>query len=163
MTEESAATVPPITDPEAMQDPVQVLEEIARLMGYEVSVQAEEGDDHLLLNMTGETSADLIGMKGQTLDALQYLVNKIVGRERANDRPVVVDCGGYRERRTQALTELAHVLSDKAVRLGSTIAVNPMSAHDRRIIHMALREVEGVSTRSEGDGDNRRLLIVPQP
>ena len=75
---------------------------------------------------------------------------------------MVVDSDGYRERRIEALRELAERLGDKAARTGKIVAVNPMSAHDRRVIHMALRETPGISTRSEGEGEERRLLIVPE-
>jgi len=78
-------------------------------------------------------------------------------------KPIVIDSDGYRQRRNDALVQLAHRLREKATRSGKIVAVNPMSAHDRRIIHLALKDVPDVSTRSEGEGAFRRLLIVPEP
>lgn len=73
----------------------------------------------------------------------------------------MIDIGGYRERRVDALKQLAERLREQVTKAGKTVAVNPMSAHDRRVIHMALRETPGVITKSEGEGESRRLLIVP--
>jgi len=131
-------------------------------MGFVVEVSESLQDDRVLLNISGPESALLIGKKGQTLDSIQFLLNKMLSRD-GDHLPVVVDSNGYRERRVEALVQLAHRLCEKAVRSGKIVAVNPMSAHDRRIIHLALKETPGVTTRSEGEGIYRRLLIVPDP
>jgi spoIIIJ-associated protein len=141
----------------------QVLKEMLDLMGYELSVEVLEEEDRILLSIDGEGADSLIGKKGQTLDAIQFLLGRMVNRQVRGKKPVVVDCGGYRQRRSEALEDLAQRLCEKATRTGKIVAVNPMSAHDRRVIHMALKEVQGVTTRSEGDGFSRRLLIVPEP
>jgi spoIIIJ-associated protein len=146
--------------PSAERDPVAVLRELLRLMGYELEVSAHDEPDRLVLEIGGVEAAALIGKKGQTLDALQFLLNKMVSRE-IEQKPIVVDSNGYRQRRVEALQQLAQRLSEKAQRSGKVVAVNPMSAHDRRIIHLALKETPGVTTRSEGEGAFRRLLIVP--
>jgi spoIIIJ-associated protein len=146
-----------------MTDPVAVLAEMIRLMGFEVQVSSEQTPERMVLNISGPEAALLIGKKGQTLDALQFLLNKIVYRDGGEHQPLVVDSDGYRRRRVEALEQLAHRLSEKAIRSGKVVAVNPMSAHDRRIMHLALRETPGVTTRSEGEGIYRRLLIVPEP
>lgn len=140
----------------------ELLKEIVIKMGYEVEVEQREEEDHTLLNLDGEDAQHLIGKKGQTLDAIQYLINKIASVDGEDHKPVVVDSNGYRERRNEALQDMARQLGAKAVEAGKIVAVNPMSAHDRRIIHMALKEAPGLSTRSEGDGIYRRLLIVPE-
>ncbi len=144
-------------------DPKQILLELVSRMGFEVEVEAIEDEERLLLRIRGPESGQLIGKKGQTLDALQFLVNRIASRDEDSRRPTVIDSDGYRQRRNDALVQLAHRLREKATRSGKIVAVNPMSAHDRRIIHMALKDVPGVSTRSEGEGSFRRLLIVPEP
>lgn len=149
--------------PASTTDPVAVLAEIVRLMGFEVEVSSQQTAERLVLNISGPDAPLLIGKKGQTLDALQFLVNKIVFRDKGEHQPLVVDSNGYRSRREEALEQLAHRLSEKAIRSGKVVAVNPMSAHDRRIIHLALKETPGVTTRSEGEGIHRRLLIVPDP
>jgi len=132
-------------------------------MGYELEVLVSADEERIQMNLSGEGAGELVGPKGQTLDALQFLLNRMLNRTGHGDRrPVVVDSDGYRERRIEALRELAERLGDKAARTGKIVAVNPMSAHDRRVIHMALRETPGISTRSEGEGEERRLLIVPE-
>jgi spoIIIJ-associated protein len=116
-----------------------------------------------VLEVAGSETGLVIGKKGQTLDALQFLMNKIINRDREGRKPIVVDSEGYRVRRADSLVELALRLGEKAVRTHRTITVNPMSPHDRRIIHLALDKVPGVTTRSEGEGAFRRLLIIPEP
>jgi spoIIIJ-associated protein len=150
----------PAPAPSAERDPVALLRELLRLMGYELEVSARSEPDRLVLEISGAEAGLLIGKKGQTLDALQFLLNKMVSRE-TEQKPIVVDSNGYRQRRVEALQQLANRLSEKAQRTGKVVAVNPMSAHDRRIIHLALKETPGVTTRSEGEGVFRRLLIVP--
>lgn len=140
-----------------------LLHGILARMGYELEVLVSADDDRILMSLSGEGASELVGRKGQTLDALQFLINRMLNRKGHDDRrPVVVDSDGYRERRIEALRELAGRLGDKAARTGKIVAVNPMSAHDRRVIHMALRETPGITTRSEGEGEERRLLIVPE-
>jgi spoIIIJ-associated protein len=148
--------------PEQARDPQIVLQEILQFMGFEVQVACVEESERILFNILGQEARLLIGKKGQTLDALQFLLNKIVYRDGGAPKVLVVDSGGYRQRREESLVQLALRLCEKATRTGKIIAVNPMSAHDRRIIHMALKETPGVSTRSEGEGIFRRLLIVPE-
>ena len=132
-------------------------------MGIAGEVRVREEDERIVLEVAGSETGLVIGKKGQTLDALQFLMNKIINRDREGRKPIVVDSEGYRVRRADSLVELALRLGEKAVRTHRTITVNPMSPHDRRIIHLALDKVPGVTTRSEGEGAFRRLLIVPDP
>jgi spoIIIJ-associated protein len=146
---------------ERNDDPRTILHEIIRLMGFEVEVEKVETEETIGLTVSGAEAGHLIGKKGQTLDALQFVMNKIMGGDAAGRKLITVDAGGYRERRREALTELARRLGEEVARTGKAIAVNPMSAHDRRIIHLALKEKAGITTRSEGEGAERRLLVVP--
>ena len=151
----------------------EVLHDLLERMGVEGSIDVHEDEERITLDVRGAEGGLIIGKKGQTLDALQYVVSKIVhrgaepppveGTTLPFGKPIVVDTEGYRARRVDSLVELAHRLSDKAIRTRKTITVDPMSPHDRRIIHLTLGSVPGVTTRSEGEGAFRRLLIIPQP
>ena len=142
------------------QQASQMLEGILQRMGYELEVETQIDDDRIVLDIVGDAERELIGAKGQTLDALQYILARAVNT-RGIKCPIIVDDGGYRERRKEALTELARTLLEEAVSSQKTLSVNPMSAHDRRVIHMALKEEPRVATHSEGDGIYRRVIVVP--
>ena len=148
-----------------------VLGEILRRMGIDATIDVHEEERRTILEVKGPESALVIGKKGQTLEALQFLVGKIVHHgsdapseeERPATRPIIIDAEGYRARREEALIELAVRLGEKARTSGKTIEVDPMTPHERRIIHITLDKVPGVTTRSEGEGIFRRILIVPAP
>ena len=142
----------------------EVLGTLLKHMGLEAEVIATEDAERITLEVKGPETGLVIGKKGQTLDSLQYLVNKIVSQKLPDDqegKPINVDAEGYRGRRAESLVELAHRLADKAKRSGRPVEAEPMSAADRRIIHVALAEMEGISTHSEGEGIYRHLIVVP--
>lgn len=145
----------------------EMLSTLLRKMGIDAAVEVTEDAERITLEVKGPEAGLVIGKKGQTLDSLQYLVGKAIHKtpESAppNGKPIVVDTEGYRARRIEALEEMAARLGEKAIATGRTIEVDPMSPHDRRVIHLALDKVPGVTTRSEGEGAYRRLLIVPAP
>ena len=150
----------------------EVLHDLLERMGIDGTIDVNEDEERITLDVRGAEGGLIIGKKGQTLDALQYVVSKIVhrgaeppaeGAQGPFGKPIVVDTEGYRARRVDSLVELAHRLGEKAIRTRKTITVDPMSPHDRRIIHLTLGSVPGVTTRSEGEGAFRRLLIIPQP
>jgi len=157
------------TKPEPQQTPTPadqarlVLREILVRMGHDLEVEAREDTEHdrILLEITGDSEGELVGNKGETLDALQFLVSRIANRRDGVNSPIVVDDGGYRERRATALMDLAGRLAEQVRDTGETLALNPMSAHDRRIIHMTLRDTPGVTTSSDGDEPLRRVLVEP--
>lgn len=156
MSEDTAAMV------ETRERAAKVLREILDLMGVDAEVSAFDDGDRIILDAHGTESGLVIGKKGATLDALQYVVNRIVFK-RPHDGPmVIVDAEGYRGRREDSLVDLAQRLAEKVVKTGRPVPVEPMSAHDRRIVHMALAEHEGVSTESEGEGLFRRVVIFPK-
>lgn len=138
------------------------LEKIAELMQADVVVSSREEEEQICLDLDGDDAGALIGKKGRTLDALQLIVNKIVSRQPGPHKLVAVDCGGYRARRAASLSEMAKRLADKARDERKIIRLNPMSARDRRIIHLTLADEPGLATRSEGEGEERHLLIVPE-
>jgi spoIIIJ-associated protein len=139
-----------------------VLAEMVSLIGIEASVEAvsDELGPRLLIN--GDTSGMLIGRRGQTLDALEYIANRIVAREDDGAGRIAVDSQNYRDRRRQSLEELARRLAERARRRGKTVTLNPMSPRDRRIVHMALQNERALTTRSAGKGYFRKLLIIPE-
>jgi spoIIIJ-associated protein len=142
-----------------------VLAEILNLMDVKASVETKTGEsgDEVILEIHAENSGLLIGRKGQTLEALQYLVTRIVGERPGSEGPhVVVDIEHYLERRRKTLEDMALRLGEKAKRQRKTVTVDALSAADRRIIHAALQDDPWVTTKSLGQGSYRRLLIIPE-
>jgi spoIIIJ-associated protein len=138
------------------------LEEIISFIvdGATVSVQTKA--DRIRLKVKGGNSALLIGKHGRTLDALQYIVHRIVHKQQKTRVRVTVDVEGYRDRRKDSLTQLALRLGEKVKRSGKPATISPMNAYDRRIIHVALKDHTGVRTQSSGTGSLRKLVIYPQ-
>lgn len=140
----------------------EVLQTIVGHLGVEAIVDGRREDDHLLLEISGDTSGVLIGRKGQMLDALEYLVGRILTRDEERVVYVVVDSMGYRDRRRQTLEELAGRMAEEARRRGRPVRLNDLSPRDRRIVHLFLQNEPGVSTHSAGEGAQRSLVIAPQ-
>ncbi len=142
-------------------DAARVLGDILGLMGVECVVSFQENDESVLLNLAGADCETALGREGEVLAALQFLVNKIINRFPEDRKLVVLDSDGFRCRREQTLGQLARRLGEKAIATGRAVRLAPMTAQDRRLIHLALRDNRKVTTRSEGVGDFRRLLIIP--
>ena len=143
----------------------EVLAEILNLMGIsaEVELRVGEKSDETVVEIRTENSGLLIGRKGQTLEALQYLVSRIAGERGGMEGPhIVVDIENYRQRRRKGLEDMALRLGEKAKRQRKTVTVDALSAADRRIIHAALQDDPWVTTKSLGQGSYRRLLIIPE-
>ena len=138
------------------------LEKILTLIPVEATVNAAQNDHNISLNITGDKTGLLIGRRGKTLDALQFIVNKIVNKAMEKKLRVVVDSENYRQRRKESLTQLAFRMGDKAKRIRKTVTTNPMNPSDRRIIHMTLREDQGLETRSRGEGILKKIMIIPK-
>src|SRR5881397_3868171 len=130
------------------------LEAILSRLGASCVVEAGPGPDpgSVLLAVAGDSGGLLIGRRGQTLDALEYMVNRIVGREDAVSGRVMIDVEHYRERRFEHLTQLARRLAEKAKRTGPIVTLNPMSGREGRGVQLALQNDGGNSTRSQGEG-----------
>jgi spoIIIJ-associated protein len=141
------------------------LGKILQRMGVTATVEqrtAANGTE-IILEVKTQESGLLIGRKGQTLEALQYLIGRIAGEHQASDGPhIVVDVENYRERRRKTLEDMALRLGEKAKRQRKTVTVDALSAADRRIIHAALQDDPWVTTKSLGQGSFRRLLIIPE-
>ena len=140
----------------------QILSETLRLMGMEVPVLLDVQGTEAVVNLEDTVDGLLIGRKGQTLDALEYLLNRMVARGEEEEAHLVLDAEGYRERRRQSLESLALRLSERAKRRRKTVTLNPLSPRDRRVVHLALEDDPLVDTRSMGRGYFRRLSIVPE-
>lgn len=138
------------------------LEEILALIPVEATVAASRGEGRITLKVQGDRSGLLIGRKGKTLDALQFLVNKIVSKALDKKIDVVIDSENYRRRREDSLTQLALKMGDKAKRIKKPVTTNPMNPHDRRLIHLALKDDAHLETRSRGEGLLKRVVIIPK-
>lgn len=138
-----------------------VLKDILDLMGAACEVEYQEDEESVQLNVSGGEHEMVVGRDGEVLASLQFIVNKMVNRFPDTRKLVVLDAEGFRGRREQTLGRLAKRLGEKAVQTGRVVRLSPMTAQDRRLIHLALRDNRKVSTRSEGSGDFRRLLIIP--
>jgi len=139
-----------------------LLERITSGIGVRCRIDIDEGDEVLTASCSGSNLGLLIGKHGQTIDAIQYLVNAIVWRSRPDDRKdVVVDAAGYRERRRAALESLAVRSAEEAVATHSPIELEPMTAVERKTVHVRLKDFDGVETGSEGTEPNRFIVISP--
>ena len=139
----------------------EILTEILKYVDVPTVIEAETTDDVVSLNIISNGSGLLIGKRGKTLNALQYLVNKVLQREVSENITIQIDTEGYRSKREGSLTELAQELSEKVKKSHRPLTTGPMNAQDRRIIHLALREDQEVRTKSKGEGNLRRVVIYP--
>ena len=114
-----------------------------------------------IIDLTGEDSGLLIGRRGQTLQALQFVVNMIARKELGESVRVVLDVEHYRQRREQSLRDMATKVASRVAQTGRSITLEPMSAADRRMVHVALADYQGVRTESVGLGDDRKVTIYP--
>jgi spoIIIJ-associated protein len=139
----------------------QILKGLLERLQIVAQIEIKEDADRICLNIQGDGSGLLIGRKGQTLDALEYLLNKMVAKNLEGKKRIVVDTENYRARREESLVNLAKRLGDKARQLGRPVTVSPMNAHDRRIVHLALQNDRSLRTRSTGAGLYRKIIISP--
>lgn len=128
----------------------------------EVTIDEYEGDEgELILDITGDDLAVLIGRHGKTLDALQFLISAITVRKIGFRFPVIIDVESYKNRQRQKLESLARSSANKAASQGHSVKMRPMTPYERRIIHVALRDDPRVETASEGEGAGRHVVVVP--
>ena len=143
------------------EEAMEFLSGVLYRMGLETRVTVREDQEQVVLDIQGADAGRAIGKKGATLDALQFLVNKVVNRFPESRRYIVVDSGDYRERHDASLVNMARREAKRAVELGRTVTLEPMPARDRRLIHLSLAKFPGVSTKSNGEGIGRRIQIIP--
>ncbi len=142
-----------------------ILQELLRRMGMRGARVAVEqpaaGDEPLRLNVVGRDLGVLIGRRGETLSAIQFLTRMMASHQLERWVNLVVDVDGYRKKREEALSRLAVRLAEQAVETGRPQEMEPMPASERRIVHIALRDFDGVRTESSGEGDSRRVNVIP--
>lgn len=129
----------------------------------EVTIDEYEGDEgELILDITGDDLAILIGRHGRTLDALQFVVSAITVRSLGFRYPVIVDVEGYKSRQREKLESIARSTANKAASQHRSVKMRPMTPYERRIVHIALRDDDRVDTASEGEGSARHVVVVPR-
>ena len=137
------------------------LGELTKLMGVDVTIDmGTDAEGNVYGFMQGDTLGILIGRRGETLDALQYLTSLKVNRGRDSYTRVTLDTENYRAKREDTLIRLANRMANRALRTGRKVSLEPMNPYERRIIHFALQQNEGVTTHSEGDEPNRHVVIT---
>jgi spoIIIJ-associated protein len=134
---------------------------VVEAMGFESRIDVYDAGGFVAVDVASDNTALFIGQKGETIDALQYLVNAAVYRNRPFVKRIILDAEGYRQRRVEAIQGIAHRTARRAIRERRTVELPPMSPSERRIVHLFLKDNPMVSTASEGSGENRRVKISP--
>lgn len=149
------------SDEEVVTRGRETLARLLSLMGESARVQATLEGDRLALTIDSADAGLLIGKQGQTLEALQYLLTKILAKQSKKKLRVVIDIESYRARHEQALVQLALKSGDKVKRTGKPVTLTPMNPHDRRIIHLALQGDSELKTMSRGEGLYKKVVVYP--
>ena len=139
----------------------QYLEQVLAAMGAVATVSVQEEDNGCVLMIEGEDVGFIIGRRGDTLDALQYLTGLVANRADSDYYRVTIDIGNYREKREQALRGLARKMASQAARTGRKNSLEPMNPYERRLIHTAVQEIKGATSWSVGSEPNRHVVIGP--
>ena len=145
-------------------DATEYLKSILVGMGFtDVGVTAREAAEDVYFEITcSEDYGNIIGRRGETLDALQYLTRLFVNRANDNNKRVALNVGDYRARREETLRALAKRQAQRVLKYGRSSSLEPMNPYERRIIHTAIQEIEGVTSHSVGEGDRRRVVVTPE-
>jgi spoIIIJ-associated protein len=176
--DEDVASPPPSADlsevygetaeDENVPAPEELLDEILNLvtslvdaMGFEARIDVYDASGYIAVDVASDSTALFIGQKGETIDAVQYLVNSAIYRKRPFVKRIVLDAEGYRQRRVEAIQGIAHRTARRAVRERRAVELPPMSPAERRVVHIYLRDNPNVTTASEGTGDHRRVRVSP--
>lgn len=142
------------------EDAKRFLRIILTKMNIEVSVEGEENEDAVNIRINGRDSGIIIGRRGETLDALQYLTSLVVNKGKDDYKRVTVDIEDYRQRREETLINLASRIADRVVRYRKNVALEPMNPYERRIIHSSLQGNRLIETYSVGEEPNRKVVIT---
>ena len=128
-------------------------------MGLDLTITAQANDEYMYINLEGKDAGAIIGKRGQTLDAIQYLTSLVVNKDHSKYVRVVVDAENYRAKREKTLQQLAIRLGTKVLRTGRPVRLEPMNPYERMVIHATLHKSEEVTTKSEGEEPYRRVII----
>ena len=139
----------------------ELLAGILTRMSFECQVIVNETPEKIILNIEGDESGLLIGRRGQNLDALQYILSKAINKSDNDRKMISVDSEDYRKRREESLLALAQRVREKVTNTQKPVSLTHMNAHDRRIIHLALQEDESLTTKSRGEGEYRKIIVLP--
>ncbi len=137
------------------------LEKLMKEMGLDVEVKVATNAESVYVDLDGKDTGTVIGKRGQTLDAVQYLTSLVVNKGEDEYIRVIVDAEGYRAKREATLEKLAYRLAEKSVKTGRSVRLEPMNPYERKVIHTTLQTVPSVTTRSEGNEPYRRVVIEP--
>jgi spoIIIJ-associated protein len=151
---------PPREAPEKVAKSKSFCDELLRRLGAEVDVEVKETPEAIGVSLTAR-AGNAVELSSALVEAVQYLVNRVVNPRAEGRKWVNLDVGGFREEGDPAVKAMAERLAASAKKMGKVLAVAPISPRERRQVHLALVEAEGVSTRSEGEGIFRQLLIIP--
>jgi spoIIIJ-associated protein len=135
--------------------------ELLERMGVKTEVEVFLKEGVLYLEIKGDQEGILIGKHGRTLESLQLLINRMVNKRLENARRVILDIDDYQKRRTDSMAQMAQRLGEKAKKTGHSLTVGPFNAHDRRIIHVTLKEDPSLKTESLGEGELKKVKIIP--
>jgi len=135
------------------------LKEITQKMGLNLKITVQGNESCIYIEMDGKDSGTIIGKRGQTLDAIQYLTSLVVNKDTEKYQRVVVDAENYREKRERTLEQLANRLADKVIKSRKSVRLEPMNPYERKVIHATLQSNPRVTTRSEGEEPYRRVII----
>lgn len=152
----------PLHDETIVKDGLHALQKIVDGITVGAAVEVDLQKGKLFFSVTGGESGVLIGKRGQTLEAMQYLLEKMINKKSTNRVRVLVDVGGYLEKRKNNLQQMATRMAAKAKRTKKPVTIGQMNAHDRRIVHIHLKDERSVRTQSIGDGYYRKLMIFPK-
>lgn len=146
----------------SIEEEVQAFQaEVVERMGFDLGVEVESTDENILVELSGPDRDEVLQEKAELLETFQYLLNRVFAT-RLSGRRIVADCDGFRMRKEEELRQIAQKASERVRLTGDREVLGQMNPHERRIVHMAVAEQEGVTTESDGDGFLKRITILPQ-
>ncbi len=153
----------PLPVPSKVEHVHEFLTDVLGHMDIDASVDIIEDNDGIYCEISGDDVGSLIGRRGQTLSALQYLTKLVTGRHPEDRRRLSIDVEGYRKRREERLRSTVRRMAEQVAKTGSSVELEPMDAHERKVVHMALQDYPGIMTESEGSDPYRKVVISPAP